>query len=183
LQIVETHIDAIIEGCIKADRKAQEQLYRGFYKVMMNICLRYTHNEQDALAILNMGFYKVFKNIKTFDASKATLYTWVRTIVINCCIDHIKFSRKKIVAAELSEAENVFIEPSIIESIQQGALLELIRQLPPASQAVFNLYIMEGYGHKEIGTLLGISEGTSKWHLNDSRKKLQKLIEQSELRS
>lgn len=147
---------------------------------MMNLCLRYTKNEADALAILNNAFYKVFKNIKMYDPAKATLYTWIRTITINTCIDHLKPTQNKIATSELVEAENVFIEPSVIAKMKEGALLMLVQQLAPSTRAVFNLYIMEGFGHKEIGQLLHISEGTSKWHLNDARKKLKILITQEQ---
>lgn len=72
----EQNIDSIISGCKKGDRKAQEQLYRSYYKAMMNLCVRYSKNEQDALEMLNSGFYKVYKNIDKYDNRKAGLYTW-----------------------------------------------------------------------------------------------------------
>src|SRR5258705_5493313 len=86
----EQNIDTIISGCKKDNRKAQEQLYRSYYRAMMNLCLRYTKNETDALEVLNTGFYKVYKNINRFDAGKASLYTWIRTIIINSCLDLLK---------------------------------------------------------------------------------------------
>ena len=176
MQTAEPHIEALIEGCVNNDRKAQERLYRNYYKVMVNICTRYTNNETDALAVLNTAFYKVFKNIKRFDASKAGIYTWIRTIVVNECISFINASKNRISAVELNEADEIHVEPSVIEKIKEANLLLLIQQLAPATKTVFNLFILEGYSHKQIGEMLGISEGTSKWHLNDARKKLQDLI-------
>lgn len=172
------HIDSIIMGCRNNDRKAQEQLYRNYYKAMMNICLRYTRDESDAMSVLNMGFLKVFKNIQRYDSSQASLYTWIRTVVVNSCLDHIKMRQKDIRANELNEASEIEVEPDVVLRMKEGVILGLVRQLPAATQAVFNLYVMEGYGHKEIGSLLKISEGTSKWHFSEAKKKLKSLLEQ-----
>jgi RNA polymerase sigma factor (sigma-70 family) len=170
------NINILVEGCKKDDRKAQEQLYRNYYKAMMSLCLRYTKNEQDALEVLNTGFFKVFKNIQRYDSGQANLYTWIRTIVINSCLDFIKAKDRLMYSGELDTALEVHIEPAVIAKLRSDELLRLIRQIPPATQAVFNLYVLEGYSHKEIAAMLNISEGTGKWHLSEARKKLQKLI-------
>jgi len=172
----EQDIDNIIDGCKNHDRKAQEQLYRRFYRVMMTLCLRYTKNETDALEVLNTGFYKVFKNIAKYDPSRASVYTWIRTIIINSCLDFIKKKGSQIEAKEIDSAISVDIPPDIISKMSANEILQLVRQLAPATQAVFNLYIIEGYNHNEIANLMKISTGTSKWHLSEARKKLQKLI-------
>jgi RNA polymerase sigma factor (sigma-70 family) len=151
-------------------------LYRNYYRAMMNLCLRYTKNEKDALEVLNTGFYKVYKNINRFDAGKASLYTWIRTIIINSSLDFIKAKQTLSETGELEQAAHVHVPPAAISNMSAAAILELVRELPPATQAVFNLYVMEGYSHAEIGKLAGISEGTSKWHLSEARKKLQKKI-------
>ena len=143
---------------------------------MMNLCLRYTKTETDALEVLNTGFYKVFKNIHRFSADKASLYTWMRTIIINTCLDFININRNKPATRELIEAGYAEIPPCAIEKLSASEILILVRQLPPATQAVFNLYVIEGYKHSEIAQLLRISDGTSKWHLNEARKRLQKMI-------
>lgn len=173
----EKDIQIIIEGCKKEDRRSQEQLYRNYYRAMMNLCLRYTKNERDALEALNTGFYKVYKNIHRFDVAKASLYTWIRTIIINSCLDLIKKTNKTLSGAgELEQAANVHVPPAAISRMSAQDILLLVRQLPPATQAVFNLYVVEGYNHVEIASIAGISEGTSKWHLSEARKKLQALI-------
>jgi len=144
---------------------------------MMNFCLRYTKNEMDAIEVLNSGFYKVFKNIRQYNPDKASLYTWIRTIIINNCLDFIRVKEKNIKAEELDKAEEIELEPEIISKMKSVDLLEMIRQLPTATQTVFNLYVIEGYTHKEIGQRVGISEGTSKWHLSEARKILKQLIQ------
>jgi RNA polymerase sigma factor (sigma-70 family) len=148
---------------------------------MMSLCVRYTKNEIDARSILNTGFLKVFRNIHLFDPAKATFYTWIRTIVVNCCLDHIKIQQGSVITDELQDATEVHIEPEINAKLNGKELLSLIRNLPAATQAVFNLYIMEGYGHKEIGMLLQISEGTSKWHLSEARKNLKLQLQQEKI--
>jgi RNA polymerase sigma factor (sigma-70 family) len=176
----EQNIHNIISGCKKDDRQAQEKLYRSYYRAMMTLCLRYTKNEADALEVMNTGFYKVFKNINRYDASQATLYTWIRAIIINSCLDFIKSKDARIETGELDKAADIDLPPAIISKMSSAEILQLIRQLPPATQAVFNLYIMEGYNHGEIAELMRISEGTSKWHLSTARKKLQKMINEEQ---
>jgi RNA polymerase sigma-70 factor (ECF subfamily) len=166
----------IINGCKQGDQKAQEKLYRDYYKVMMTVCLRYTRNNEDAVEVLNSGFFKVFKSIQRYDSSQASLYTWIRTIIINSCLDFVKQKQKMERVYELNEDVEVHIAPDVISKMKGEELLEQMRKLAPATQAVFNLYSVEGYNHKEIGQLLNISIGTSKWHLSEARRILQQLI-------
>ena len=175
------NIDNIVNGCKDGNRQAQEKLYRNFYRAMMGLCLRYTKNETDAMEVLNTGFHKVFKNIQKYDAEKASMYTWIRTIVINSCIDYIKIKQKNIQPVDLNSTTKIEIDPDIISKLKSDHLLHLVRKLAPATQTVFNLYIIEGYSHKEIADLLQISVGTSKWHLNEARKHLQKMINEESI--
>jgi RNA polymerase sigma factor (sigma-70 family) len=171
------NLENVLDGCRKDNRKAQEQLYRNYYRAMMTLCLRYTKNEEDALEVLNTGFLKIFRNINRYNAAQASLFTWMRTIVVNSCIDFIKAKQKRLLESELDHAAEVSIQPEIISKMKSSELLKLVRELPPATQAVFNLYVTEGYNHKEIGQLLNITEGTSKWHLSEARKILQQLLQ------
>jgi len=148
---------------------------------MMNLCLRYTQTETDALEVLNTGFYKVFKHIHRYNAGKATLYTWIRTVIINSCLDFIKAKQSRPGTGEIELAGHIDVPPSVVAKMSASEILALVRQLPPATQAVFNLYVMEGFNHAEIGKMVGISEGTSKWHLSEARKKLQKMINEHPL--
>ena len=172
----EQDIAAIITGCKANHRLSQEKLYRNFYRVMMMLCLRYTKNETDALDVLNTGFYKVYKNIGSYDPRKGELYTWIRTIIINSCLDFIKRKVTEQSWQELDTAETVDMPPEVFIKMSATEILDLVRQLPPSTQGVFNLYVMDGYSHKEIAQMLRISEGTSKWHLSEARKLLQKSI-------
>ncbi|MEO8112422.1 MAG: sigma-70 family RNA polymerase sigma factor [Ginsengibacter sp.] len=177
----EQNIDDIVNSCKAGNRQAQEKLYRNFYRVMMSLCLRYTKNETDAMDVLNTGFYKVFKNIQKYEPAQASFYTWMRTIIINGCLDHIKSKQKIIQEAQLTDAIDVHISPEVISKMKSAHLLHLIRKLAPATQTVFNLFVIEGYSHKEIANLLGISDGTSKWHLSEARKNLQQMINEENI--
>jgi RNA polymerase sigma factor (sigma-70 family) len=130
---------------------------------------------------LNNGFLKVFKHIQRYDPTQASLYTWIRTVVVNSCLDFLKVKGRIEKHEEVTDKHDQGIPPSVIEKMKAEELLELVRKLSPAAQAVFNLYIMEGYSHKEIGVMLGISEGTSKWHLNHARTHLKKIITAQEV--
>ena len=167
----------LITGCIDNNRKAQERLYKKFYGPMASICLRYTRNHEDAIEVLHNGFLKVFKNIHTYDMSRASLYTWVRTIVINSAIDFVRQRSKFHTYIELEKVDEPAIDADAIQRMSSHEVLLLVQKLSPATQTVFNLYVVEGYNHREIANLLGISEGTSKWHLSEARKQLQKLLQ------
>ena len=149
---------------------------------MINLCLRYTKNEEDAVAVLNNGFLRIFLNIQRYDPAQASLYTWIRTVVINCCLDFIKQKDRLQKHHELETAVEVHIDADAINRMEVSRLLVLVRALPPATQAVFNLYVVDGYNHKEIGQLLQIKEGTSKWHLSEARKNLQQMIRSEEVK-
>ncbi|HWB24138.1 MAG TPA: RNA polymerase sigma factor [Chitinophagaceae bacterium] len=171
-------IDAIIAGCKKGDRLAQELLYRSFYSAMINICVRYTKNDEDALEALNTGFYKVFKNIHGYLPGKGTPYTWIRTIIINTCLNFIRSKEKEIVTHKITDSADAVIPPEVIVRMDEAEILQLVQLLPPATQAVFNLYIIDGFTHKEIAGMLQISEGTSKWHISEARKILQRQLKE-----
>ena len=153
-----------------------EQLYERFYRAMATICMRYTKNKEDAMEVLNDGFVKVFKYLRRFDRAKASLYTWMRTIMINTAIDFVKRQQPAFDELTLTGEEEPAISNRFVEQADADELLALIRKLPPATQAVFTLFTVDGYSHQEIAGLLGISEGTSKWHLSDGRKKLKQFI-------
>ncbi len=167
---------ALVNGCISNSRKAQEVLYKQFYGPMLSICLRYTRNEEDAIEVLHNGFLKVYKNIHTYNAAKASLYTWIRTIVVHTAIDFIR-QKGKFQTIELEKAEEPAIDADAIQRMSSQELLQLVQQLSPATRTVFNLYVIEGYNHREIANLIGISEGTSKWHLSEARKQLKQLLQ------
>lgn len=168
-----TDIEALVEGCRRNDRRAQEQLYRQFYRLAMTVALRYSRDEMDAADIVSQAFVKVFKSFHSFDSSRGALQTWIRKIVVNEGLDHLKSREKFSQDLELEAVPEPEIANHILEQMGADEIMKLINKLPPATHAVFVLYAVEGYNHREIAEQLKISEGTSKWHLSEARKKLQ----------
>jgi RNA polymerase sigma factor (sigma-70 family) len=172
---LEQDLTNIILDCREGNRKAQEQLYRQLYGFAMAVAMRYAVDEHEAADILGQAFVKMFRSIRSFDASKGNFHGWLKRIVINEALDHIK-QRSQLTSFAPDTAEEPWINNSIIEQMDAAAILSLIRQLPRATHAVFVLFAIDGYSHKEIAGQLNISEGTSKWHLSEARKILQQKI-------
>ena len=177
----EDDIQIIIRGCLKNDRRAQEELYKRFYPAMMSLCLRYTRDRQDAVEVLNDALLKVFKQMGRFDPAKAALYTWMRTIVINTALDTLR-RQKAIRDREMlpDKEEEPGIDNEALSKLSGDELLAMIHRLPTTTRLVFNLYIVDGYAHREIAAMLSMSEGTSRWHLNDARRQLKLIINLNE---
>jgi RNA polymerase sigma factor (sigma-70 family) len=165
----------MIDECKTGNRKAQELLFRQTYPFAIRVALRYSRDELDAGHILSHVFVKVFKSIGSYDAAKGEFYAWLKRIIINESLDHLR-QRSRAEVRELQEADEPYISNSIVEKFNFDDIMRLVRQLPPATHAVFVLFAIDGYGHKEIGQQLGISEGTSKWHLSEARKFLQQKL-------
>jgi len=176
MQAVEQDIDQLLEGCLANNRKAQEALYRQFYGFAMTIALRYSRDEHDAADIMSHAFVKVFKSIKTFDPTKGSLHAWIKRIVVNEGLDHIKSRSRFSQDLELETVPEPPVNNAVLEEMGAAEIMNLVKRLPPATHAVFVLYAVEGYNHREIAERLQISEGTSKWHLSEARKTLQKQI-------
>lgn len=172
----------LINACIAANNDARQELYQRFYGKMMALCLRYTKNRDDARDVLHEGFLKVFDGLGSF-RNAGSLEGWIRTIMVNASIlQYHKQNKLRITHSSLEDdegeqtAESFVADDDIIAKIGYEELLQLIRGLPPAYQTVFNLFAIEGYGHKEIAEMLDISEGTSKSNLFKARTKLQQQI-------
>jgi len=145
---------------------------------MYAVCLRYSNNSEDAQDLLQEGFIKVYRNLHRFRA-EGSFEGWVRRVFVNSSIEH--FRKKSIQLANVSEKEEGNIENSDISALDTLAekdLIALIQELSPGYRTVFNLYVVEGYSHREIGEELGISEGTSKSQLARARGILQKKVAQ-----
>lgn len=169
-------IDQLIQGCLVGDRKSQKLLYQQFYGFAMTIALRYSRDEMDAADIMSHAFVKIFRSIKSFDSSKGSLHAWIKRIVINEGLDHIKTRTRFSENVEIETVDEPAIKNEVLEQMGADEIMKLVQKLPPATHAVFVLYAVEGHTHREIATKLGISEGTSKWHLGEARKTLQKQL-------
>lgn len=171
----------LIRGCASNDRRSQELLYRQYYNPMMAVCFRYVRNREDALEVLHTGFLKVFQNIGKFDESKSALFTWIQTIMVRTSIDFLRKKNPLVQTMEWTDATEPEIQAEVLVKKSGEEIMCFLNQLSPNTATVFNLYVIEGYNHKEIAQVMGISEGTSKWHLSEAKKKLATLLKNKEI--
>ncbi len=167
----------LIDGCIRGDRRMQEELYRRFAPRMYAVCLRYASNTEEAEDILQEGFIKIYKKLDSF-RREGSFEGWIRRVFVNTAIEH--FRRKKYLQP-VTEKEEATLEGnylSVLDELAERDIMNLVQQLSPGYRTVFNMYVIEGYTHKEIGDMLGISEGTSKSQLSRAKVILQELVKQ-----
>ena len=171
--------EKIVEGCISGKRRAQNQLYQKYAPGMLGVCLRYSKNIAEAEDILQEGFIKVFKNIKNF-RKEGSFEGWIRRIIINSAITHI--NKNKIIFREIDEEKLEYPEEQesneSFAPVNQEVLLNLIQNMPDGYRMVMNLYVFEGFSHKEVSEVLRISESTSKSQLSKARKYLKNKLKE-----
>lgn len=173
----------IVEGCVKKKRKHQKKLFELFYGKMMGVCLRYAKDSDEAKDMVQNGFIKVFAKLEIYNFS-GSLEGWIRRIMVNTAIDQIRKNKKDPFSIEddarfknLEEDVPFDVEETETETkLKAEQAIKAISELSPAYRTVFNLYVMEGYTHKEIADYLNISEGTSKSNLAKAKQKLRKLL-------
>lgn len=167
--------DYFIQACIREERWAQKILYERYYSKMMGVCLRYANNQEEALDILHEGFIKVFRNISKYQ-SGTSLSSWIRRVMVNTSIDYYR----KNIRRRTEDIEEAFQlstnDADAVSKCTEKEILEAVQCLTPAYRAVFNLYVLEGYSHKEIAEMLGVSESTSRSNLVKARTKLKDML-------
>jgi RNA polymerase sigma factor (sigma-70 family) len=173
----------LIERCLRKEAKAQYELYRALYGLMMSICSRYERNKDDAVARMNQGFLKVLTNLDQ-RRPEVPFEAWVRRIMINTMIDAYRSERER----KAKETHELPLEDVVrytsdrnevngyLEHMEAEAFAELLQRVPDMSRRVFNLFAIDGYAHTEIAAMLKISEGTSKWHVSHARQVLQAVL-------
>lgn len=172
--------DLIIQGCIDGDRRAQQKLYEHFYGKMMVVCLRYSKDEDEALDMFQEAFIKVFNSLQKF-GKQGSFEGWVRRIMVNTCIDHIRKNKRNNMMVELDDKHGSIEldeeeDAGILEHVNFQDLLGMVQHLSPAYKSVFNMYILDGFTHQEIADSLGISVGTSKSNLAKAKGNLKKML-------
>jgi RNA polymerase sigma-70 factor (ECF subfamily) len=177
--------DSILEGCIEGKRSAQSALYRKFASVMLAVCMRYAHDQDEAEDILQEAFLKVFQNIGTY-RREGSFEGWMKRIMINHALNHFRKNRKLPYHEDIEGInETEIIDFGERESqhppISADTLMKLIQGLPPGYRLVFNMYVFEEYSHKEIADMLGISENTSKTQLLKARRMLRNRLTELKL--
>lgn len=170
--------DQLLHACARGERKAQYQLYGLCYPFLMGVCIRYS-SRSDAEDVLNKSFLKILTHIASYRRD-VPFNMWIRRIAINTAIDVYRkqsAEKKMMVLTDFQEEQvEATCSNEYLRKMDAEQLSELVGQLPEASRRVFNLFVVDGYSHKEIAALLEISEGTSKWHVSFARAQLRQLI-------
>lgn len=174
-----SELQELIEGCIRNERSAQEKVYKLFYPRMMALVKRYIDQDMQAEEVLNNGFLRAFQKVEQY-TFQGSFEGWLRKIVFHAVSDYVKQNIKYNEKVVLVEKDQL-IHKDHADRLYYNELLQLVQTLPGATRTVFNMYVMEGFSHKEIGKTLGISEGTSKWHLSEGRRILKDKIEKQNL--
>jgi RNA polymerase sigma factor (sigma-70 family) len=167
--------EELLQKAFAFDRKAQLELYKLCYPVLVSVARRYRNNEEDHLTIVNNAFIKIIQYLDRYH--EVRFFSWIKRIITNEIIDDYRRNKKY---------RDLFLQDAPVESnetfiadiefeIEQAHLNQMLMVLSEASRTVFNLFVVDGFSHKEIGELLGISEQTSKWHVKMARKKLKEL--------
>lgn len=175
-------IQDIIEGCIRQQRQAQKLLYETFAPKLFAVCLAYSHDHAEAEDTLHDGFLKIFTNIKQYKGD-GSFEGWLRRIMVNTALEKYRRNHKMMAIAENIRAVSERNIEHVLEELSAKEIMEAVQRLTPQYRLVFMLYAIEGYNHKEIGTMLNISEGTSKSNLSRARAILQERLEQYQDRS
>ena len=174
LQLIDE--EALVKECIKNNRTFQNQLYKIFAAKMMGVCMRYARTKEDAEDILQEGFIQVFTCMHQFKF-KGNLEAWIRKIFINCALQKMREKENNYFFMDIYTLPDIqpmgYTEPDTIDFTK---MIKCIQNLPLVCRLVFNLYVFEGFRHKEIASMLNISEGTSKSNLFDARDKLKKQL-------
>lgn len=168
----------MLQACIEGDRKAQSALYRLCYPILMRIGLRYATEEGTAPEYVNIAFLKILQNLQKYVES-VPFEAWIRRIMINTVIDEFRKNKKYKELFQREEGEVFAADETPIDineadkTIGAEDIQRLLKLLPDATAKVFNLFVFDDYTHKEIAEMLGISEGTSKWHVSSARAALK----------
>ena len=169
-------MERLVPSLRERDRKAQRSVFDALAPKMMAVCLRYMGNKDDAEDVLQEGFVTVFTKIDSYTGS-GSFEGWARKIFVNTALMHLRRTDALGLSDDIEEARTLFSEEATpIENIGYKELLKMISSLPPEYRTVFNMYVMEGYSHKDISEELGCTEATSRSRLQRARLKLQEMI-------
>ena len=165
MNTIDNNLNLITE-CIRGDRNAQKQMYDMYKMKMFTLCMRYMSNKHDAEDMLQEGWVKVFKQLKTYNAEKGSFYGWIRKVFVNTNLEFLRKKRLKYDDIdEYTVSAQVSYEMDVFEQMSLQEMVAILQDLPAGYRSVFNLYVIEGYTHKEIGEILNISPNTSKTQL------------------
>src|ERR1700761_8374534 len=168
-------IDELTKRCRAGERKAQELLYKQLASKMMGVCMRYATDKMEAEDMLQNGFIRVFQKINDYRGD-GSFEGWVRRIMVHSSIEYYRKHHKMMQAVDMDNVDEPSVDPIAASNLDAKDLIALIQQLAPGYRMVFNLYAIEGFSHKEIGEIVGITEGASKSQLSRARTILKERI-------
>lgn len=175
--------EELIEGCKKKSRRHQDELFSKYSSMLYGVCMRYTKSSFDAEDILQDGFVKIYKNIHMYSINNS-FEGWIRRIMINTAITHYRKNLKHAYHADIEDKPNAKVQQADfgVDEFTREELMTVINALPDGYRMVFNMYVIEGYKHKEIAEMLEIDINTSKSQLSRAKKYLQReLLQLSEV--
>lgn len=175
MKLTQYSINELLEGCKAGNRKMQEALYKQTAAKMMAVCMRYAKDRMEAEDTLQVGYIKVFQKVKEYRGD-GSFEGWIRRVMVNTAIESY---RKNLRTMNIVPIEDTHEQPSTgfdFSRLGMQDLLKVIQKLADGYRVVFNMYIIEGYSHKEIAETLGISEGASKSQLSRARAILREEI-------
>ena len=169
-------LSILIRDCIAQSPAAQKKLYDLYAPAAYGVIKRYLYNDEFvAQEVLNDSFYKILTKLDQY-SFQGVFEGWIRRIVVNTVTDHLRKNIKDAQSHKEVQEEDAFINSESVEKISHKELLNIIQTIPDAQRTVFNLYVFENYSHKEIATLLNLTESNSRWYLNDARRRLKDKI-------
>ncbi len=154
----------------------------------MAIAMRYCNNRDDAMEVVNDGFIKVYRDLKTFKPSfsnyEASLKGWMKTIFIHTAIDNYRKNKKNYLIGEMEDVhfDMQDVQETAIDKMSYAEIMEMVQRLSPMYKTVFNLFVIDGFKHEEIAKQLNITIGTSKSNLAKARANIQKMLSESLIR-
>jgi RNA polymerase sigma factor (sigma-70 family) len=164
-----------IDACINRERWAQKKLYEDNYSALMSTALRYADNYDDGLDILHEAFIKIFKNMDKYNAG-TSLSAWLRRIVVNTAIDYYRREKRRRTEDIDQIQHQSTYDADVVSNLTSEEILSALQQLSPSYRSIFNLYVIEGYNHKEISQMLDITESTCRSNLVKARCKLKSIL-------
>jgi len=166
----------LISGCQNGDRRAQKQLYEAFSGKMMGVCLRYCKDRETARDLLHDGFLKVYSHIIDYEG-KGSFEGWIRKIMVNTALEYLRKQNDEGYKLNIEEAYTLSNgDFGILEKMQAEELIRIIQKLPDIYRTVFNLFVVEGYTHKEIAEEMRITESSSRVYLTRAKQSLQEML-------
>lgn len=175
MEVHDINLEYLLDGCRKNQRASQHRLFAMFYNYAMTIARRYTGNTETAEEVVNDSFFKVFSKIHLYSSEQPFRF-WLRRVVINTAIDRFRSASNNLQVTELQPWHDTETLPEIVEDMTREQVLGMIDLLPPSYRTVFNLFVVDGFSHEEIGAMLGITIGASKSNLSRARQHLKNIF-------